>query len=729
MKEKKQRIPSHHAPVPQSGGHSIFPLDKYLPVACAAYLGLIILESIPLYSGGPGWGLSFVQYLLPGWDALFVLALPLLLLLPAVLGKAAGLFGPRPMQQESSSRYWLTAAFITAVLVTVSTQLHVLFPLLGDGSSYAAEIIRIRADAAYNTFLIKPTSWLTGVLIEYIARHSATVDTTWPFALTGTIALGILAAGFFAFTRRDTTTRRVLAGSMVFFTSASLFFLGYVELYAMQFAFTALFFLSMLYGDKNGAPRFMPALLLLAAVLSGGSSIVFLPALCIYVFENASFMKRLKTRTVVIGTAMIQLCAIAAVYGLAGLTGDHQYLLSISPNAVDINGKLLNEVTYTVFSGRHLADVTGAYLLNCGPALFILAALSAKRKSFRLSDDRRMAVLLTALLSGFFVLIFGNTMFGLARDWDMASIATLPVNFMALEALFGAMDRKLLHPGRTAVIVACTMLAAVYGWVRVNTSEASVRRFDDLLAMSEESISVRWTCNGLENLRKYYVKYSKQDDIYRVLKRMAVTRFNTLDTFEKMFEMAINGYRPDKVMDDLLALFKHEAQSPFAENDTRHIPPLLLRQKAVSMLFDAMQMGFIARDDERVTGLHNAFGEWHAIGFIDAVLDSTKAPDAKAAAAEAALDGQALDALLAGTIGRLYAQTGDKEKAVMFLRKALDLDPGRYPEMYMALADILYGDMKDRAGAVEVLELGVRQCRLSPSLPQLKQMLISIANR
>ncbi len=676
-------------------------------IAALMLLLRIIAGFLPATSITVFWGIT--PLMMNTWDTLLLFALPLLLLVPGIRRTCA----TAVEQPRTRAQYLGASAVLIIVAVVAAWNIHVLFPFLGDGSSYLAEVIRIRASEAYQSFLLKPTAWLSGELIHMLARATSSPDVAQPYTITGILALITLLGGGVVLLRDEAPAPRLLLFTLVFFSSASLLFFGYVELYAMQVAFTALFLLSAWTTLRTGRSPVTPGILLLIAMAWGAAAAILLPAFLHLLLDRRGWVKRFRSIHIVLAGALLMGIAVSAAHAISGFDHPGQYLHPLLTSTLDIDGRQINTITYTVFSLPHLWDVLQVYILNAGlPLLLLLITVLSLPSPGR--DTSSTTFFALASIGGLFMVLFGNSMFGLARDWDLAVVATLPVAFLAASVLVSRLEAARMRPGGIAVWTGALALALWWPWMAVNMSPASATRFEQLLDARSGMVNVRWTWNGLENLRKYHVSRSDAAGCKRILFRMLDTRFNTLDTHEKIFDLMLNTADNGAMSDALLASLMREARDPFPANDTRHISPPVLRQKTASFILDAIQTGTISRDDARIGELGAAFGEWRERGIIDAVLDTTLTPAERLQRAQAALPDTLHDGLLAGILGQFHMQTGDFPGAASALQRAIELDPGRYPEMYLTLSSVLDAELRDHAAARSVLERGLVDCRLSP---------------
>lgn len=155
--------------------------------------------------------------------------------------------------------------------------------------------------------------------------------------------------------------------------------------------------------------------------------------------------------------------------------------------------------SYTLLSTAHLIDVLNMITLAAAPALLLLPFMRRPGNALRSQD----VVALSHVIFTGYLLFFGYTCFGMARDWDVN------VGFGVAAALFSITMLTRLEEGDArsylAYLGSGAVIIAVLPWLAVNLDEGmSERRFRDVMALDDRNITGDFALNGYEHLRKHY---------------------------------------------------------------------------------------------------------------------------------------------------------------------------------------------------------------------------------
>ncbi|MBN1447516.1 MAG: hypothetical protein JXA28_06265 [Bacteroidetes bacterium] len=234
--------------------------------ACTA---LVDVEGLRL------WGLDFFSVLegpLPG----LLVSLPLLFALPPV----ARMFAVRRERQDENSHgvRIIVVAGLTVAAGVIAWSVNVGYAFLGDGTWYPAELYRSIHLPDYANSMIKPSAWLTGMLLDGVAVAFRPEDLRVPFVLAG-CAGAVIATGAVLFaTRRERGHITLAAAVILLGAPGTLLFLGYIELYALVYALSIAYLVTAWQCFRGNAPVWIPGVLLLVAILFGASAVVWLPS-------------------------------------------------------------------------------------------------------------------------------------------------------------------------------------------------------------------------------------------------------------------------------------------------------------------------------------------------------------------------------------------------------------------------------------------------------------------
>jgi hypothetical protein len=152
---------------------------------------------------------------------------------------------------------------------------------------------------------------------------------------------------------------------------------------------------------------------------------------------------------------------------------------------------------YTLLHSAHLLDVVNMLLLAGAPALLVLSFM--RRRGMSVAAVVAAAHVLFLL----FLLLFGYTGFGMARDWDVNTLFGVALAMFALVVLRDHREKEKRF--WMAYMLSGAALVATLPWLAVNIStDASVQRFRHVMALDDELIPGDFALNGYEHLRKYY---------------------------------------------------------------------------------------------------------------------------------------------------------------------------------------------------------------------------------
>ncbi|MCZ7556132.1 MAG: hypothetical protein M5R41_07005 [Bacteroidia bacterium] len=670
----------------------------------------VLLRGLATLIGGGSmrlWGLDYAAYLPLSWDVVAVLSLPLVLLVPPVRmalmrlisgGTAWGAAWPR----------LVTGLLLLAGLLALAWYQQVAWAFLGDGAYYATEIFRITADAGYQTALIKPTSWLTGQLIHWLSVSYQPENVRWPFLVLGLGGLVIVLVGAFLFSMHERRSVAVLLVSTALLSAASLMFFGYIELYALSYSFTVLFFLASIRALRKRSSVIMPGLFLLAAILFGASAAVFIPAWLLllhwrYRGEGGALPL---TRAALI-LSLLAPAAVIVLYVAGGIAGYNPYLLSLLPSELVERGMVQGTQSYTVFSFAHILDIVNLLLLNGGVLVVLLPVMGIV---FRRSQRWKSPALLfgaTAAAAALTLLLFGNTTFGLLRDWDLMTIPLLGLLFFTILLLLDAHALKSISLPVLLAALLLTSFGSVYTWFRVNLDEeASAARLEDALQRDRDMLLPLNTYTGLENLRKFYHSVRDRDRQRDILKEMAATGVQKITTYTKYSTLAVENTDAELRRKDfhwLFGQYLREYTAPAPANSVAALDAQILRENASKALLYGFQSGEAELAAEYLEKYRPHIPQWKEEALLLTFSTPGLPPHEVAAAARQSIDEQTQDAALLLAAARLHNQAREFEYAAKFYRLSMQRDDRTFPILYIELAQILFEELNRKDEAVLML--------------------------
>ncbi|MFA6233431.1 MAG: hypothetical protein WC824_04480 [Bacteroidota bacterium] len=465
--------------------------------AGALFAGLAVLRlAAAQFPTARVWGLNASAWL-PVWMQVAIALLGLLAATPLLYGVFQ--FKGRIVEKLPVGIFSLVLALIAgAVFWTFRMETY----FLGDGAAYLAEHFRyvrglsISEDVLFSTGSAPLTAWplAQGAKLLWSAGGSLAENPQSVFWIGGAFAgvVYVLFIALFAKRFSERGTERAAFIVILLFTPASLFFFGYVEYYTFALVgILATVFLSMEAARGRVAP-FWPVFALLLAAAFHLMSLVLLPGVLLALASRQERYRSLLTLRNVLLLAIAALAAGGVYYFASGVAfRGSRILLALQPFGEE--GAVQQ---YTLLSSAHLADILNMLLLTGAPLLAVLPFLRIK------GWDAPELVGLTHLLFSLFLMLFGYTCFGMARDWDVNAFFGVVLGGFVLTLL-----RREEFPRRNYLLYLAALgsITAVLPWMLVNLdSTRSEKRFRDIMTLDDRNVTGDFALNGYEHLRKYY---------------------------------------------------------------------------------------------------------------------------------------------------------------------------------------------------------------------------------
>lgn len=683
------------------------------------------------------WGIDFPAWLGHGFFPTLLLWAPFLFLLPSV----AGALIPRGPARRTPSGLAATvrALLLTAAAGALAWQVQTAYAFLGDGTWYAAELYRSISLEGYANSMIKPSAWLTGLVLDGIARVLRPDDIRLPFTLAGIAGMLAAAAGVFFSTRHERGQTVLAAVTMLLFGCGTLVFFGYIELYAFTYGLSIAYVATAWRGFRHALPVWVPTVLLLAAIAFGATAVVWLPSLLLLLHwrargEEGSF----PLRRAAIVLMLLPLAAVAVLYAGIGGSGDNAYLVAIVPYERIVDGLHTGWQRYVLTEPARWVDILNMLLLGLGPLLFVLPVLVVQAR--RLGLLRAPAVLFGAVSAsgGLTLLVFGNTFLGLARDWDVGAVAllgTVAFAWVLWEQQSHARGwQRLVLPGLTAA-----MLSHVVLWTVVNTSEsASAARFESIAGMDEGLLLPMNTFTAYENLRKFHQSGEDTDAYFRVLRRQIATGYRSHIGYSEYLSSILKLKDVRRRRDEfawLLETYRVAVSRGGAENVQGRIEPRDAREFAARMLLSAWQIGETGLTETQESAFHAIFASrsdaskpdvsvpWPEAGLL-AVLRNPGSREEDSLRIATAVTSETRDAFLHMTAGGLYQQRGFPAAAADAYDAALAREPAMYPSWYLVAAEFHRTVRGDLLRSRELLEACIAQAPNTAEARKARELLM-----
>ena len=702
--------------------------DRALLIAITVFLSARWLAT--LFGGGQTrtWGMDFASYLPLSWDIVAALSLPVILFIPLVR-RLLGRLTTEGAGDEINTSWRLAAVVVVSVIWGVlAWHYQVAYAFLGDGAYYATEIIRIAGDTAYRTALVKPTSWLTGHVIHWLAVMFQPENIRWPFQIVGVIGMILVAGGSVLLTLRVKKDGAVLLVSAVLLTAASLMFFGYIELYALSYALTVLFFLSSYQCFRFNGSVIVAGLLLAAAIACGASAVIFIPAFLLLlhwrVRGEGGAIPLTRAALVLIVLSVI---AVIGVYAALGLSSFNPYVLSIFPAELVERGISQGVQEYTLLSVAHLLDVVNVLLLNGGVLVVILPVLLLALRRRITWSDPVVLFAMTAGAAALLLILTGNTTFGLMRDWDVMTVPAIGLVAAACLMLLHAHDSRSVTLSFLLPLLVLTSFGSQYTWLKLNMDElASSARFDDALVRDMDVLLPLNTYIGLENLRKYHFSTKDREQLRVVLKRMAGTGVQKIDTYSKLQTMISQSKDQSERRRDFEWLFERymaEYTAPPPANSVARIHPRTLRESVTKCLLIGLQTGDVDVVTTWLEKLRPLIPDWKEVLLVDAYFTPNFTLEQLAARAREVIDASTEDAALLVAGARWQKNAGQFAGAAEYYSLALKRDAYGFPAAYLELAQIYLEELDRRDEGVATLRRCLRETPNSPEASQARELL------
>lgn len=707
---KKKSSAVKPAKSPGTGTPAAEPLTATAKTLLASVAVFILLRGIVLLWQPKDvrlWGIDFPAWLGSSPLAQFALWLPLLFLLPHISRLVTRGWNSGQRTEPGNGRRLVWASILTLAAGAFAWRVQVAYAFLGDGTWYVAELYRSMSLPDYANSMIKPSAWLTGILLDGFTRTFHPQDIRLPFTLAGIAGMVIVAGAVLFSTRRETSSTVWTAALFFLGGSGTLVFLGYIELYALVYALSIAYLVTAWQCLRGHAPLWLPSLLFLLAMACGASSVAWLPSLLLLLHwkvrgEEGAFPLR---RAAVV-LMLLPLGGVAVLYLLSSPASDSAYLVAITPYERVVEGLRTGWQRYVLLAPERWTDIGNMLLLGLGPLVLVVPLLLAGSR--RTGILRRPPVLFgaTAAAGGLTLLIFGNTFLGLARDWDVGAFALLGVLMLAL-ALW---TESSAHTLQRAVLptLAAAILSQLILWISVNTQErASAGRFEAIAAMDAGLILPMNTFTAYENLRKFYQSGGESQAYFRVLRRQIETGYRShigyAEYLSSLLQLPDAAQRRTE-LEWLFDAYLRQASRGGASDNFSTISRQDAREFAARMLLSAWQIGEQEMTLRYETAFRRLLPDWPEAGLLDILRGAGGQREDELERIARAITSETKDAFLHMTAGGLYQQRGEYGKAAQAYDAALEREPALYPSWYLVAADLHLTLTEDREKARQLLE-------------------------
>jgi hypothetical protein len=493
---KKSHRPKHSATLGSKPVEDAPPRELVMAAgAVFAVLALLRLAAAQ-FPAARVWGLNASAWL-PVWAQLLIAALGVLAATPLVLRFARGASrvpGMLPLR--------VTALLFAILAGGVFWAFRMETYFLGDGAVYLSEHFRllrglsVSESVLYSIGSAPLTGWLLaqGALLFFSEGSTLAGNPQFVFWIAGAAAGAVFTAMAVLISGRwsEREDERFACTLILLFTPAMLFFFGYVEYYT--FAFVGITFTAFLSIEaaRGRVAAYWPVLALLLSSALHMMALVLLPGVLLALLAAKEGTARFVTLRNVLLLAAAALAAGGVFYFASAIAFEgSRVILSLVPFGAEGARQF-----YTLFSAAHIIDVVNMLLLTASPLLAVLPFLRAR------GWDAAALVGLAHVIFSFFLMFFGYSGFGMARDWDVTAFFAATAALLILTLL-----RREEAPRRAYLLqlAAWGSVVAVLPWLLVNIDASrSERRFRDIMALDDRIIPGDFALNGYEHLRKYY---------------------------------------------------------------------------------------------------------------------------------------------------------------------------------------------------------------------------------
>ncbi len=496
---------------PQSSGKQQPTLPKPPEEAWIAALPFLLLAVLRIgaafFPETRLWGLHALAYM-PLWAAVILGAAGLLFASPVMYGifawKSRWLFA-----DSSKFPSWLWPLFLVLIGGALFWMFRMETYFLGDGAVYLSQIYRYTGGSSFAEDVLFSTGSapLTGLTIAMLANYLRSLasgpDSLLLFSQSAFWISGV-AAGMVYIALSVAAARSLFKDAelrfgfllLLLFTPALLFFFGYVEYYTLFFVAGLAWFITLTLAVRKTIGIVWPVAMFVILCSLHYMGLLALPSLILLLVSRygGAAGSRLVRPAVVFGGIGVVLLLGGVYYFASGIAWEgSRVALAIQPFGTE--GAIQQ---YSLLSSWHLADVLNLLFLLGAPVIVLLAFVGWKEKV----KDAEALIAITNLLFFSFLLFFGYTCFGMARDWDVNTLWALALLFVLAAVLRDARPEQWRYRFYLAAGAAIT---ATLPWIAVNTTtDSSVERFRDIMALDDTHVTGDFALNGYEHLRKHY---------------------------------------------------------------------------------------------------------------------------------------------------------------------------------------------------------------------------------
>jgi hypothetical protein len=477
-------------------------------VAAAAFSAAIVVAA-SFFPAARLWGVNQLAFLPPAlrYTAYAILLLAFVPPLARVVYRVALVASDK--HASVSRATGLTIAVVIAIAsVAVFWQFRVATNLLGDGqliaqSFEAAEeghnsVIMRSAHAIVTEETIAPGT----TLLYYAAVKSSKHITKKGHPVPAMRLLNCILGGVFVFLVLTASRAKSLGAEprvwmvvLTAFSCSMVLFFGYIENYTTPYLLMAIYVVTALAALHRKAPLWLPLVPLILAGYAHVHSILLIPSYVYLVVWMRARSKRamLMRYWLLVFTAS----ALVAVVACSSFEGLKKFFVPFG-----FSGN-------TLFAPRHLVDVANEMLMLL-PILPVVATLgwlgrradttrekgATKDPTSLFAHPVEWQFVGTILIACALYLFFFRPEIGMARDWDLFTMATLglvPLTILALNRYVRVFAMNAATTARFAVPSLALVAVMGVAWVGINTStDRTIDRFKSILTYDKAFAAYAW---------------------------------------------------------------------------------------------------------------------------------------------------------------------------------------------------------------------------------------------
>lgn len=532
---------------------STAPFRYVLPVLGGLLLFRLALYFLPITLF---WGADQLQYFTAA-TAVIITAIPLFLLFYSdretiskhqlkelrekKITKTANAKGSKEKRSATATakENGLSKAFLISTIVGMAILFwcfKVQGALLGDGSLYIGYLYKFHGNGHLHILSAEPLGMVLIEVIFYLRKiitEGRGIGEDIPFQISGLLFGTLYLVISYLIARLYTVSKafQYMLFALLLGCGGLLFYFGYVETYAAQFTLAFLYlYVGLKYLKTNGTDK-QPKLATLLAVLVIASAfhlqnLLILPSFIYLMSISKRATEEAKDQLIsnIYQYIPFVFAGLFVIYLIIQFTSD---IFSKNLELPFINLFSKGDFHYTLFHPRHLIDLLNEHLLVAAvPILLIGVLILTYGKQLDWKAQGVVFLLLSFLLMEA-LLISGNTVFGLARDWDIFAILG-PLSVLLFAELATTTQWDAAITSKRAISIAMTALLINGSWIALNAREASsVRRYDNIVTSYAPLIEKGNTFFGYENERKFYMYADAYEELHTIRKMIKVLPWPT----------------------------------------------------------------------------------------------------------------------------------------------------------------------------------------------------------